>query len=125
MRELKRVELISLRTALMDVREFIQRTEKQKTAYYYVQFDNMINNIELFFYSGDTDTRLISEILLRDWGNANDELIGIPACELMWIKKPEHKEEIYQLWELIAAVEIYFPEEEEDDDFFYEINENW
>lgn len=125
MRNLKCEELITLRMALSKVQKFISKVEKKQTSYYYVQFDNMINNIELFFYSGDTDTSLISEILLRDWGNANDELIGIPACELLWIKKPEQKEKIYHLWELIAAVEIYFPEEEEDDEFFYEINENW
>lgn len=115
MRMLKREELILLREALLNVQKFIRQTEKQKASYYYVQFDNMINNIGIYLLSDDVDLFRISEVLLRDWLNANHELLGVPACELFCGIQNERMEDTYRFWELIATVENYFPEEGEED----------
>lgn len=119
MKELNKKELISLRKALMDVQQFIRKVKQQRMPYYYLQFDNMINNIEIYLYSEDTDIYLISEILFRDWLNANNELIGIPSNEWSCMKTFGDKEEVYRFFELIAIVEAYFQEtnEIEEDSF--------
>lgn len=114
MRMLKREELILLREVLLNVQKMIQRTEKQQASYYYVQFDNMINNIGIYLLSDDVDLFRISEVLLRDWLNANHELLGLSTCELFCGIQNEGMEETYRFWELIATVENYFPEEGED-----------
>ena len=115
MRRLDRNELISLREALADVLQFVWEVKRQRTTYYGLQFENMINNIGIFLYSGDTDVYMINEILLRDWLNANDELLGIPGSDWFCAKTAKEAEDACRFLELIAIVEAYFLETEEAD----------
>lgn len=111
MRILKEEELVPLRDALEDVQKFIRETERKTKPYYYFQFDNMINNIEICLQSNEQDMHLISEILLRDWLNANHELLGVSACRLFCSSCPEEAEKAYHFVELITEIEVYFEEE--------------
>lgn len=114
MRKLKREDLILLREALLNVQMFIQSMENQRMPYYYLQFDNMIHNIGIYLLSDDADVCLINEILLRDWMNANHELLGLQACELICEIQNERIEEACRFFELMAIVEAYFLENEEE-----------
>ncbi|WP_251392171.1 hypothetical protein [Mediterraneibacter agrestimuris] len=120
MKELNKKELISLRKALMDVQQFIRKIKPQRMPYCYIQFDNMLNNIEIYLYCEDTDIYLISEILFRDWKNANHELLGISASEWNCMKSFGDKGEVYRFWELIAIIEAYFQETNETEEDFYQ-----
>lgn len=122
MKELRKEELNSLKNVLEDLQKFIRNKEKKKLPYYYVQFDNMINNIEICLQSEELDTSLISHILFRDWTNANHELIGVSACELLCSDYPEHIEDAYHFIELITVVGSYFTEEDVEE---YELNETF
>lgn len=122
MKKLNRKDLISLRKALMDVQQFIRKVKQREIPYYYLQFDNMINNIDIYLYSEDTDIYLISEILFRDWLNANNELIGIPSNEWSCMKTFGDREKVYRFLELIAAIDVYFQETNETEEDFYQIN---
>lgn len=122
MKVLKKNDLISLRKALLDVQQFIRKVKKQRMPYYYLQFDNMINNIEIYLYSDDSDVYMISKILFRDWLNANNELIGIPASEWSCEKAFGNREDVYLFLELIANIEVYFQETDETEEDFYQIN---
>lgn len=118
MKKLNKSELISLRKALVDVQQFIRKVKKKSPPYYCLKFDNMINNIEIYLYSGDSDLCLISKILFRDWVNANHELIGIPASEWFCGRTTEQAEDAYHFAELIATIETYFLEMEEEDEIY-------
>lgn len=125
MKELSKKELISLRKALIDIQQFIRKVKHRGMPYYYLQFDNMIHNIEIYLYSDDSDIYTISKILFRDWLNANNELIGIPASEWNCVKARGDREEAYRFWELIAVIEAYFEDTDETEKNFYQKNGNY
>ncbi len=111
MKILKEEELVPLRNALEEVQKFIREIETKTVPYYYLQFDNMINNIEIYIQTDEQDMRHLNKVLLRDWLNANHTLLGVPACRLLYAPAPYEVENACHFIKLIMAVAVYFPEE--------------
>lgn len=112
MKELKKEDLITMRESLKKLQGCIRRAEVHETPYYYVQFDHMIHNIAIYLYTGDTDSEALYTVLLRDWLNANHDIIGLSSCKLLQTNDPERNDETFLFLELLTEVEGYFLEDE-------------
>ena len=107
MRVLNEEELRALKAALSELMCFVKHTEWKGETYFYRFLCIMKNNIEIYQYTHSKETERLCVSLRKDWENANDEMTGIPSCELQ-IEKERRWEVFLHYTELLDEVRKFF-----------------